>query len=341
MLHFESDYVEGAHPNVLRALLETNHIPASGYGTDVFTASAKAKIATACQLENAQVSLLVGGTQTNAIVIDAVLRAYEGVIAVDTGHINQYEAGAIEYTGHKVLTLPHEAGKLNAASLREYLVAFFANPNCTHMVLPGMVYISQPTEYGTLYSKEELQALSQVCRDYQLPLFIDGARLGYALAAESNDVTLADIAHYADVFYIGGTKIGALCGEAVVFTKQNEPTNWTRFVKKHGALLAKGRLLGVQFDALFTERLYLTLSRHAVDMAMQIKRSLVAKGYELYVDSPTNQQFAVMTPEQLAQISPFVKVGYGGVLADKRVIVRFVTSWSTTQAQVDALVAVL
>lgn len=341
MLHFESDYIEGAHEAVLQALIATNDVPASGYGSDEFTASAKRKISQACALDDAQISLLVGGTQTNAIVIDALLRNYEGVIASETGHINWYEAGAIEFTGHKVITLPHEAGKLKAETVRHYLENFFSNPNHGHMVLPGMVYISQPTEYGTLYSRRELQALSEVCQSYQLPLFVDGARLGYALAAEENDVTLVDLAQLADVFYIGGTKVGALCGEAVVFTKQNEPENWMRFVKKHGALLAKGRVLGVQFDTLFTDNLYEQLGAHAVGLAMQVQQLLREKGYDLYVESPTNQQFVVMTSEQLEQVSRQVKVGYGGKLEDGRVIVRFVTSWSTTQEEVDALAQIL
>lgn len=340
MLHFESDYVQGAHEAVLQALMATNTVAASGYGTDPFTLSAIRKINEACHRDDLQVTLLSGGTQTNAIVIDSLLRSYEGVLTADTGHINVYEAGAIEYTGHKVIALPHSQGKLTASVVHDYLETFHSNPNSAHMVLPGMVYISQPTEYGTIYSKQELKSLSKVCQRYNIPLFIDGARLGYGLVADGANVTLAELASLCDVFYIGGTKVGALCGEAVVFTKRNQPANFVRMLKKHGALLAKGRLIGVQFDALFTDDLYWHISRHAINLAKQLKHLLQQKGYTFYMESPTNQQFVLIEESEYERLKQFVCVGYGVKHGDQ-ILIRFATSWSTTQEDIDRLAALL
>ena len=340
MLHFESDYVQGAHEAVLQALMATNAVAASGYGTDPFTLSAIRKINEACHRDDLQVTLLSGGTQTNAVVIDSLLRSYEGVLTADTGHINVYEAGAIEYTGHKVIALPHSQGKLTASVVHDYLETFHSNPNSAHMVLPGMVYISQPTEYGTIYSKQELKSLSKVCQRYNIPLFIDGARLGYGLVADGANVTLAELASLCDVFYIGGTKVGALCGEAVVFTKRNQPANFVRMLKKHGALLAKGRLIGVQFDALFTDDLYWHISRHAINLAKQLKHLLQQKGYTFYMESPTNQQFVLVEESEYERLKQFVCVGYGVKHGDQ-ILIRFATSWSTTQEDIDRLAALL
>ena len=340
MLHFESDYVQGAHEAVLQALMATNAVAASGYGTDPFTLSAIRKINEACHRDDLQVTLLSGGTQTNAVVIDSLLRSYEGVLTADTGHINVYEAGAIEYTGHKVIALPHSQGKLTASVVHDYLETFHSNPNSAHMVLPGMVYISQPTEYGTIYSKQELKSLSKVCQRYNIPLFIDGARLGYGLVADGANVTLAELASLCDVFYIGGTKVGALCGEAVVFTKRNQPANFVRMLKKHGALLAKGRLIGVQFDALFTDDLYWHISRHAINLAKQLKHLLQQKGYTFYMESPTNQQFVLIEESEYERLKQFVCVGYGVKHGDQ-ILIRFATSWSTTQEDIDRLAALL
>ncbi len=337
MLYFVNDYSEGAHPQVLDALVRSNMEPLSGYGTDRYTESAKEKIRAACGTD-ADVWFLAGGTQTNQIVIDAMLHATEGVIAAHTGHVAAHEAGAIEYSGHKVLTLPHADGKLCAADVADYLAAFYADDNHDHMVFPGMVYISHPTEFGTLYTKEELAALHAVCEKYRIPLYLDGARLGYALACGQSDVSLCDIAALCDVFYIGGTKVGALCGEAVVFTKHNTPLRFMTTIKQHGALLAKGRLLGVQFDALFTDGLYERIGTSAIQHAAQIRKALLDKGYELYVDSPTNQLFPILTDEQLSRLGERVRYSFWERLADGRTVIRLATSWATTADAVDALI---
>lgn len=260
MLYFENDYCEGAHPAILQKLTETNFEKVSGYGTDPYCASAREKIRAACACPEADVQFISGGTQSNAIVIASMLQRWQGVVAAATGHVAGHEAGAIEYTGHKVITLPQHNGKLDAAELRALVSTFYADDNHDHMVFPGMVYISHPTEYGTLYTKAELEALHAVCQEYKMPLFLDGARLGYGLAAEGTDVTLADLARLTDVFYIGGTKVGALCGEAVVFP-HGAPAHFMTMVKQQGALLAKGRLLGIQFDVLFTDGLYFSISK--------------------------------------------------------------------------------
>lgn len=341
MLFFENDYGQGAHPKVLEALQNTNLISAPGYGSDPFCDAAKAKIRAACQCPNADVYFLVGGTQTNQVVIDSLLKPYEGVIACVTGHVNGHEAGAIEYSGHKVLVLPHHEGKLDADEVRAYIQGFYGDEAYEHMVFPGMVYISHPTEYGTLYTKAELEALSRVCRECAIPLYLDGARLGYGLMSEQTDVTLSDIARLTDVFYIGGTKVGALCGEAVVFTKDNLPSHFLTRIKQHGALLAKGRLLGVQFDALFTDGLYYEVGRHAIRMAGLLKQLFVDKGYPFHMDSPTNQQFIILDDVQLQRISQHAAFSRWEQLPDGRTVVRFATSWATTEADIQALADVL
>ena len=341
MLSFENDYAEGAHPRVLQHLMETNLEQLSGYGGDLYSDRAKEKIRAACQCPEAEICFLVGGTQTNAVVIDALLQPYEGVVSAQTGHVNAHEAGAIEFTGHKVLPLPQYQGKLSAADLEQYLRTFWQDESHTHMVFPGMVYISHPTEYGTLYSKQELTDLSAVCRRYQIPLYLDGARLGYGLMSKQTDVTLPMIAELCDVFYIGGTKVGALCGEAVVFTKQNMPRYFMTMVKQHGAMLAKGRLTGVQFDALFTDQLYFEISKHAIEMAELLKQVLQEKGYVFYLDSPTNQQFVVMEDAKLEALKPYVKCCFWEKLDDTHTVVRFATSWATTEEQIKTLAALL
>lgn len=339
MLFFVNDYGEGAHEAVLRRLAETNRESLSGYGADPYTQRAKEKILAAAGCPDGDVFFISGGTQTNETVISAYLRSYEGAIACATGHIAVHEAGAIEHSGHKVLALPAHEGKLDAAELEAYLAAYYADPNHEAMVFPGMVYISYPTEYGTLYTKDELRALSDAAHRYGLPLYIDGARLGYGLASPACDVTLPELAQLADVFYIGGTKVGALCGEAVVFP-HGAPAHFFTHVKQHGALLAKGRLLGVQFDALFTDDLYFSISRHAVAMAMKLKQLFLDRGYPLYIDSPTNQQFVILTKEEAEEIGKHARYEYWEPHGDDQVV-RFATSWATEEAAVDALAAIL
>lgn len=341
MLYFTSDYMEGAHEKVLSKLLESNMEHLSGYGTDIYCERAKEKIKALCQCDSADVYFLVGGTQTNAVVIDALLKPYEGVVCTDNGHIYTHEAGAVEFTGHKVLNLPGECGKLKADTLRKYLETFFADENHEHAVFPGMVYISHPTEYGTLYSKAELEQLSSVCQKYEIPLYLDGARLGYGLMSKNTDVTLPDIARLCDAFYIGGTKVGALCGEAVVFTKNNTPKHFMTIVKQHGALLAKGRLLGVQFDALFTDNLYFDISRHAIDMAELLKQGLLQKEYCFYMDSPTNQQFIIMENTQMEALKKDVAFSFWEKYDETHTVVRFATSWATKEEDVRALLDLL
>lgn len=337
MVSFESDYIAGAHPKVLEHLVETNLECLSGYGTDPYCESAKAKIRKAIGMEDADVEFLVGGTQTNSIIISTMLADYEGVLAAKTGHISSHEAGAIEYTGHEVLELPQQNGKIEPAVLERYLTEFYADQNHEHMTFPGMVYISHPTEYGTLYTKAELERISEICQKYSLPLFMDGARLGYGLISKGSDLSLSDIAGLCDVFYIGGTKVGALCGEAVVFTKGNKPKHFMTSVKKRGALLAKGRLLGVQFDALFTDDLYFEISRHAIEMAERLKEIFVKYQIPFLIDSPTNQQFVILEDSMLKRLQESIAVSFWEKPDETHTVVRFATSWSTTEQELKIL----
>ncbi len=341
MISFESDYIQGAHEQVLRRLCETNMEQLTGYGNDEYCESAKAKIRAACARPDADVFLLVGGTQTNQIVIDTVLEPYQGVVSTHTGHVSSHEAGAIEYTGHKVLTVPHEQGKMPAADLKNLLETFYGDENFDHMVFPGMVYISHPTEYGTLYSLEELTELSNICKQYEIPLYMDGARLGYALMSSGTDVTLQDIARLCDVFYIGGTKVGALCGEAVVFTHGNAPKHFFTSIKQHGALLAKGRLLGVQFDTLFTDDLYFKISRHAIEMADKMRTAFKEKGYSFFIETVTNQIFIVLENKKVEELSKEVATGFWERVDNDHTVVRFASSWATTEEDVDKLIELL
>lgn len=340
MISFESDYDNGCHEAILSRLAQTNDEKATGYGLDDYCTAAKEKIRAACDCPDADVFFLVGGTQTNATVIDAMLHGYQGVLAVETGHINVHESGAIEFGGHKVLTLPSHDGKMDAGELGQWLHDFYADPTLDHMVFPGMVYITFSTERGTIYTLEELQTISTICKRYELPLFIDGARLGYGLMAEGCDVTIQQLATLCDVFYIGGTKCGAYCGEAVVFPRGNAPAHFFTTVKQHGALLAKGRLLGVQFDTLMTDGLYFKIARHAVEQAMRLRDAFIARGYQMYSDSPTNQQFVLLdktTIERLEKDFVFEQWYLVGDMMN----CRFVTSWATPAADVDALIAAL
>lgn len=340
MLSFESDYIQGAHPEILKKLVDTNMEVLTGYGLDKYCESAKVKIKALCG-DNSEVFLLNGGTQTNQIVIDTMLEPYQGVICADTGHINSHEAGAIEFTGHKVLTLKNELGKINPDDLLSYVKTFYADENHDHCVFPGMVYISHPTEYGTLYTLSELETISTICKEYSLKLYLDGARLGYGLMSKNTDVTIKDICKLCDAFYIGGTKVGALCGEAVVFTHNNAPKHFFTSIKQHGALLAKGRLLGVQFDTLFTDGLYFKISKHAIDMADLMRDAFKSKGYQLYIETVTNQIFVILNDDDYVKLKKVVSVGFWERLPDNRVVVRFASSWATTEDDVKALINVL
>ncbi len=338
---FASDYTTGAHPKVLEALIRTNNEPLTGYGTDKYTSSAADKIKKACGRDDLDVFLLTGGTQTNALVISTLLRPFEGVISAVSGHIGNHEAGAIEYTGHKVLPLPHHEGKICPQELSGYMEAFYADENREHMVFPGMVYISHPTEYGTLYTKDELSSLSEICRKYHIPLYLDGARLGYGLMSSSSDMTLSDIADLCDAFYIGGTKMGALCGEAVVFRNTVTPLRFMTQVKQHGAMVAKGRLSGVQFDALFTDELYFEIGKHAIRMAEKLKALFAEKGYPFFIDSPTNQQFIILENEEMERLKPHVTFSFWEPADESHTVVRFATSWSTTEEDICRLSEIL
>lgn len=341
MLHFDCDYMEGAHPEVMRRLMETNLEQTPGYGNDRYTENAKKLILEACGLDGktGKVFLLVGGTQTNATVIDGLLARHEGVLAADTAHINVHEAGAIESTGHKVLALPSYNGKVKAADIEKYIKDFYADESHMHMVTQGMVYISHPTELGTLYSFSELEAISRVCRKAGIPLYLDGARLGYGLAADGTDVTMKDVARLCDVFYIRGTKIGTLFGEAVVVTRPDLLKNFIPLVKQHGALLAKGRLLGVQFETLFTDGLYMEISRHAVNMAMKLKKAFTDNGYRLLIDSPTNQQFVCLPNEEIDRLRKIASFELWGPRKDKETPVRLVTNWATREEDVNEFIS--
>lgn len=341
LLPFSSDYMEGCHPAVLTSLIRTNLEHTSGYGTDEYTASAKEKIRLAAACPDADVFFLVGGTQTNSTVIRCLLRLWQGVIAADTGHIATHEAGAIEAGGHKVLTLPHSLGKIRAEAVDRYVTDFLADGNHAHMVAPGMVYISQPTEFGTLYSLKELTAISDVCRRHGLFLYVDGARLAYALASPMNDVTLADLARLTDVFYIGGTKCGAMFGEAVVIPDPSLLPHFFTLIKQCGALLAKGRLLGVQFDTLFTDGLYEKIGSDAVGYAARIQDAVKACGWPLYLDSPTNQIFPVLADDELCALEREVDVSFWEKADEGHTVIRIATSWATTEADVEKLIALL
>lgn len=341
MLSFECDYSEGAHEKILQRLAETNMEQLPGYGKDKYCESAKEKIRKACECPDADIYFLIGGTQTNATVIDSLLQKYEGVVAASTGHVSIHEAGAIEFTGHKVLELSHDCGRISADVLEDYLQTFYSDKNHEHMVWPGVVYISHPTEYGTLYSKKQLADLADVCGRYKIPLYLDGARLGYGLVSEETDVSLPDIAQYCDVFYIGGTKVGALCGEAVVFTKRNTPKCFTTIVKQHGALLAKGRLPGIQFDTLFTDELYMNISRHAVCMAGLLKKAFQEKGYCFYMEAPTNQIFIVLENSRMHQLQKNVSFSFWEKADETHTVVRFATSWATKKESIMQFIELL
>ncbi len=338
MIRFECDYTEGAHPNIIQKLVETNFEQTPGYGVDHYCESARAKIRKACNRPDAEVQFLVGGTQANTTVIASILKPYQGVVSAHTGHINVHETGAIEATGHKVLTTGGDDGKLTAQQVLDIYNNHRNDGTHEHTVMPGMVYISHPTENGTMYTKQELTELYEVCKKCSLPLFIDGARLGYALMSPKSDLTLEDVANNCDVFYIGGTKVGALFGEAVVITNEEIKKDFRYNIKQRGGMLAKGRLLGIQFDVLFEDDLYFEVSKHAATLAMDIKNAFTEKGIPFRYDSDSNQQFPILTKEQYEILTKKYSVSFNGELPDGRVVVRFCTSWATKAEDVAALI---
>ena len=337
MISFECDYNNGAHPKVLENLIKYNGAKPTPYGFDEFSERAKERIREAIGMPDSQIFFLTGGTQANATTIDSMLYQYEGVICVESGHINVHEAGAVEFIEHKIIALPGEQGKMNAKVLDKYLDDFMHDGNNAHAVYPGLVYITFPTELGTLYTAQELDNIYKVCQHYAIPLYIDGARLGYGLMAEDCDMTLPYLARHCDVFYIGGTKIGALCGEAVVFTNRQAHKHFFSIQKQHGAVIAKGALIGLQFEALFTDDLYFQLARHANQMAMRMKQIFQQKGYEFWLDSPTNQQFVILPDVKVEELSRKMEFTHWGQAPGHRTICRFVTSWATTDEELDTL----
>lgn len=341
MLHFDTDYMAGAHPEVLQRLVDTNHLQTVGYGGDEFTKHAAELIKAACGKPDARVYFLTGGTQTNATVIDGILAKHQGVLAAESGHISVHEAGAIEASGHKILTLPQHEGKVWASELKEYIENFYSDDTYEHMVAPGMLYISYPTEYGTIYSLDELKEISNICHKAEIPLYIDGARLAYGLAAENNDVTLKDIANLCDVFYIGGTKVGALFGEAVVITNPTLLHHFFPLIKQHGALLAKGRLLGVQFEALFESNLYEEIGADVVTKAIRIRNIFLSRGFKTVVNSPTNQQFIYLPNDIMDKLAKEVSFELWGPRGKEHTTVRFVTGWATKASDIDLLESIL
>jgi len=337
MIYFQCDYAEGGHPRILERLAETNLEQTPGYGEDTHCDRARELIRTACAAPQADVHFLVGGTQTNTTVIASILRPYQGALCADTGHINCHETGAIEATGHKVLPLPNTDGCISGDQVRAYCRAHWADHSHEHTVQPGLVYISFPTESGTLYTKQQLTDLYDACREWNLPLFIDGARLGYGLMSPACDVTLEELTSLCDVFYIGGTKCGALFGEAVVITNDDLKRDFRYSIKRHGGMLAKGRLLGIQFETLFEDGLYFDICKQAVDFALEIRNAFQAQSVPLFGTSRTNQQFAVLTDEQLKVFDGKFAYEVWGKQDDAHTIVRFCTSWATTRENVDAL----
>ncbi len=341
MILFQCDYTEGAHPKIMERLVETNMEQTVGYGEDEYCAKAAEKIRKLCEDDTLAVHFLVGGTQTNMTVIDAALRSHQGVLCAVTGHINVHETGAVESCGHKVLGLPSEDGKITASQVREAYVEHKMNDSFEHMVQPKMVYISNPTELGTIYTKVELTELSLVCKECGLYLFMDGARLGYGLTAPDNDLTMADIARLCDVFYIGGTKVGALFGEAVVIRNEELKADFRYIVKQKGGMLAKGRLLGIQFDTLFTDDLYFEISAHAIALAEKLRKAFEKKGYPYLVPNRTNQIFVILPDEALETLGFEFGYSYDHRVDPGHSAVRFCTSWATTGENVDKLIAAI
>ncbi len=339
MIRFECDYTEGAHPRILEAMMKTNREQTPGYGEDDYCARARRIISIACGNTKMDVHFLVGGTQTNTTVIASILRPHQAVICADTGHIAVHESGAIEATGHKVITIPSKDGKIAGKQVRKILADHWADATREHSPQPAMVYISQPTETGMLYSLREMTEISNICRDYRIPLYLDGARLGYGLTAPGNDVFMADLARLCDVFYIGGTKVGAMFGEAVCIVNDKYKEDFRYHIKQHGGMLAKGRFLGIQFETLFRDGLYLEIGKNAIEQAMRIKETFLEGGCQFLYDSPTNQQFPIVNRMAFIELSKRYIFTTWETLPGERTAIRFVTSWATRSENVDALVA--
>lgn len=341
MIRLECDYACGAHPVVLERLVATNGEATPGYGVDEHCRNAANMIKNLCESPEADVHFLVGGTQTNVTLISAALRPYQGVLSADTGHIAVHETGAVEATGHKILTIPAVDGKITAQQIKTAVVGHLEDPTAEHTVQPGMVYISNPTELGTIYTLAELEAIRKVTLEHGLFLFVDGARLGCALGSEENDIALPDLARLCDAFYVGGTKMGALFGEALVLTHPELKRDFRYMIKRHGGMLAKGRLLGVQFEALLENGLYFEIGRHNVSLAMQLKRACMEKGYPMYVDSPTNQQFPILPNAMLKKLESVCTWSLQAKIDEEHTAIRFCTSWATTQEEVDEVIRIL
>ncbi len=338
MIRFECDYLEGAHPAIIKTLVDTNFEQTPGYGTDPHCERARELIREECNAPDAYVQFLVGGTQSNTVIIKSMLRPHEGIISASSGHINTHETGAIEATGHKVLTIDSPDGKISASQIKDYYLRHINDETHEHIVKPGAVYISQPTEYGTMYSKAELTQISKVCRECSLYLFVDGARMGYGLASEGNDVFLPDLARLTDVFYIGGTKVGALFGEAIVITNKKISEDFRYLIKQHGGMLAKGRLLGIQFETLFKDGLYFEISEHAMKLALKFKYAIKEMGVPTLFDSPSNQQFPIFERGVYEKLSEKYSFSFWEELPDGRVAVRVCTSWATDENNLDSLI---
>lgn len=341
MIYFNSDYLEGAHPHIMELMHETNMVQTTGYGEDEYCEKARTLIKEACQAPDALVQFLVGGTQTNMTVISAALRPHQGVLCATSGHINVHETGSIESYGHKVLTLPSEDGKITAAQVRQYVNVHRQDPSFEHMVQPGMVYISHPTETGTSYNKAELTALSETCRELGIYLFLDGARLAYGLAAFDSDLDLPTIAKLCDVFYIGGTKCGALMGEAVVITHEDLKKDFRYIIKQKGGMFAKGRLLGIQFIGLFENGLYEEVGRHTIRLADKLRAAIRELGIPFFNENTTNQIFIVLEDSKIAEISKNFSLGYTERVDETHSVMRICTSWATKEENVDALIEAL
>lgn len=338
MIRFDCDYLEGAHPKILKKIVETNYIQEAGYSNDEYTKSAIEKIKKALKKEDVDIHILTGGTQTNMTVISSILKSYQAVVCADTGHINVHETGAIESLGNKILTVQNEEGRISASKIQQVVDEYTKNDAPEHMVMPKLVFLSLPTECGTNYTKKELEDIYNTCKENNMYLYIDGARLGYGLIAKDTDVKLEDVPNLCDVFYIGGTKCGALFGEAVVIVNDELKKDFRYYIKQRGALLAKGRLLGIQFDVLFEKDLYFTICKQAVELAIKIKEAAVEKGYKLLYNSFTNQQFVIIPNEKLKELEKEFTFFKWKKIDDENTAVRICTSWATTEENVKKLI---